>query len=64
MSLSIPIKSKKIKVDPKGIAIKTRTFLVTCSVSSRNKIACERNQARGKITSASVEIPNVNSFFS
>ena len=37
--LFIPEKSKKINVEPKGIAIKTKIFLVTCSVSSLNKIA-------------------------
>lgn len=64
ISLSIPRKSKKTRVEPRGIAIRTNTFRVTCSVSSLNKIACERNHASGKITRAKVEIPNVNNFFS
>ena len=37
--LFMPEKSRNINVEPKGIAIRTRIFLVTCSVSSLNKIA-------------------------
>ena len=53
-----------MNVEPNGIAIKTRTLRVTISVSSLNKIACDKNQNRGKIAKASVEIPKLKSFFS
>ena len=60
----MPKNNKNINVEPSGIAIKTSTLRVTISVSSLNKIACDRNQNNGKIAKANVEIPKLKSFFS
>ena len=59
----MPKNNKNINVEPSGIAIKTSTLRVTISVSSLNKIACDRNQNNGKIAKANVDIPKLKSFF-
>ena len=60
----MPKNNKNMNVEPSGIAIKTRTFRVTISVSSLNNIACDKNQNNGKIAKANVDIPKLKSFFS